>query len=163
MAVRMRPVRPIWRGHLLTDFFLDTSTIHKMFQLQFCEFLRFINTIDKAMDHIISACIHPIIFWCTLLICNMITAIVNHIPWTIYINISKTIPVIPFFYRLIMCILTIIMKQLFYFIICKAKVFIKINIRNGINFKIIQSCKNAFFCNPKASCQHSKLQTVIRL
>ena len=51
--------------------------------------------------------------------------IVDHIPRTIYIHISETITIIPFFrfFKLIFCIVK--NKKILYFSICKSKLFIK--------------------------------------
>jgi len=91
----------------------------------------------------------------------MFVAVINDIPGTIDIYISKTVSVIPFFYSVVQFILLVIVKHIFHFSVREAKAFIKHHFGDRKYFKIIQSRKNAFFCNAKATCKNCKFETII--
>lgn len=58
----------------------------------------------------------------------MSSAITDHIPWIIYVYLSKAVTVIPFFYSIINTLLTLVVEHILDFRICKAKIFVKFNI-----------------------------------
>lgn len=51
--------------------------------------------LNKSPDDIISACITPECLWLFVSIRTKFRTIVDHVPWTIYIRISKMITIIP--------------------------------------------------------------------
>ena len=91
----------------------------------------------------------------------MISAIIYNIPRAINIGIAKPISIIPFLHFVKPITQSIVLQHFHYFFICKTKGFIKFIIRDRIYFKIVQPGKDAFLCNPQASCQYRKSKAVI--
>ena len=148
-------------GNHFIDLFDHCFSIYQPFQFCFCEHIRFIDTVDKMMNHTVPACIHPVIFRLGLWIMNMIIAVIHNIPRTVHICFSESVSVIPFFYLVISVIHFIVMQHGLYFFICKTEGFIKFCICNRIYFEIVQSGKDAFFCNAQAARQNGKGETAV--
>ena len=115
---------------LICDHLINVSvnivSIYQTFQFILYKTARMIHTVYQMVNHIITACIHPVIFHPCIWIPDVIPAIINDIPWAIYICISETITVVPFFYITKMTFKSIITEYLSDFIIRKSKRLIKI-------------------------------------
>ena len=108
--------------------------------------------LQEFSDNFIAACIHPESLRFCVRFGHQQINIINHIPWTVYICISNTITIIPFFHFPVCILYPIEFKNRSHFLVCEAKVFMEPDICNREYFKIIQACKNTFFCNPQTSC-----------
>ncbi len=140
---------------------MHSATIYQVFQLSSGQLPIPVQAVDKMVDHIISAGIHPVVFRCGRGIAEMILAVIDHIPWTVDFCISKPIAIVPFLHNVIMGFNSIVFQHFSNFCICKSKILIKIRICYGIDIKVIKACKNAFLCNAKTSGQHGEFQAVI--
>lgn len=89
--------------------------------------------------------------------------IINDILGTVDVRFAKAIAVVPFFYFLIIMLEAIIAEHFPDFRIGEAEVFVKLYICDGKNIEVVESCEDAFFCNPKAAGQNGELDAVVSL
>ena len=73
------------------------------------------------------------------------------------------IAIVPLLYIRVTLSPVIIRKQLPDLIISKTKLFIMGDIYNGIDFKIVETCKNTLLGYTKTACEYGKLQKLISL
>ena len=140
---------------------MNRTTIDKKFQFFFRYSRLIFQSINKVVDHFISACVQPIILRRKIWIFNMVTAIIDHIPRTINIRFSESVSIIPVLYCFIIRIQFVIVKHISHFIVCKTEIFIKCNFCDWKYFKIIKSCKYTFLRYTQTPGQNRKFQTII--
>ena len=120
-----------------------------------------ISLVYKTLHKIISTAVDPIRLWFCFWITHKIIDVINHIPRTVNVRISKMIPIVPFFHFFKMVLLVVGCQNLLDVFSCKSKFFVILNIIGRINFEVVQPCKNAFFWHTKTACQYSKLQKTV--
>ena len=124
------------------------AALNQPFNLSFCGFP---CTMDKLPDNIITTRIYPIILWpCRRIHLKRMTVVYN-IPGTVYIHLTKPIPVIPFPDRIILFHPAITGQHFPDFPVRKAKIFIILHILDRVYTEIIQPRKNALLWHPQTS------------
>ena len=145
---------------LLTDFFRDFFTCHQFLNLHLC--CTHIRHLNKTSDRVVATGVAPVILRLCLRVGTNLTAAADNIPWTININGTKTVSIIPLSDLFIMFIHFVIIKKLSDFPVCKAKMLLEFHIRNGQHPQIIQPRKNTLLRDTHTSRQHRHEQISVR-
>ncbi len=117
-----------WICEFLVNFLCNYLTCHKTLDFPFCSSI--CGFLDKTFYCVIAAGVDPIIVRLYIWLASNPVTMVQHIPRTIQLRISKLIAIVPFFYCLIMVCQIIIRQKLLHFLIGKAKKFVKTLICN---------------------------------
>ena len=99
---------------------------------------------QKPSDDVIAARVYPVILRFCHTSVAQVAAVINHIPWTIYSQITKHITVIPFLNRIILAGKSIVFQHLPDFRIRKTKIFLITHIFYSVYLEIIESGKYTF-------------------
>ena len=145
---------------ILIHFLDNVSTIHQSFK-----FLRNTGTriVDKRTNYRIIACVFPKVIRLSIRISHQLLHIAHHIPWTVNINTSEMIAIVPFLHHLCLTFYASIRKNLIHFALYKTKTLTKTWGHNCFRHKIIRTRKNTFFRNFKTACNYCKLKCLIIL
>ena len=147
-------------GQFLMNLLLNTAAADQLLNLISGSRIRFLYEVS---DNIVAACIHPVILRHRCISIPKIIAVIDHIPWAVYICISKLIAVIPFLNEVIFLHKSIVIQHPSNFFIRKTKILVITYIFHRIHFKIIQSCKDTFFRYSQASRKNCTIQAAVRL
>ena len=123
----------------------NTLTTQKFMEI-FYDFR--IGRFDNFSDNIITSCWLPKCFCGTF-----VGDIVNNWPWIENLCTSEKITVIPFAYFIIFFICFIVIKHFFDFFFCETEILAVCVIKQGIDFKVVQTTENTFFCNTQNACK----------
>ena len=120
---------------ILMNFFLYFLPINQRFHFTFHHSIS--HLFNEVTYNVISARIDPVIFWRSVFIIYQIITITDDVPRAVDIQRSKMIAIIPLPDSLNFRFLSIICQHFLYFTVRKPKIFIKPNVCNRINLKII--------------------------
>ena len=103
---------------ILIHFLDNVSTIHQSFK-----FLRNTGTriVNKRTNYRIIACVFPKVIRLSIRISHQLLHIAHHIPWTVNINTSEMIAIVPFLHHLCLTFYASIRKNLIHFALYKTK------------------------------------------